>query len=65
MKKLSVILKASEYHKICQIELDNLNITEKDWDKLNKTQKLNLILNEVAEFEQPYWTVEAFGEKND
>lgn len=62
--KISVRLEVSENNGYHTFDLDDLNVTKEEWEKMDYSEQIRII--EMAVFnlpEQPYWTVESFYEK--
>jgi hypothetical protein len=63
--KISVTLCPSQSSDHKTIDLDDLGLTEQEWNELNKDaqeEKLNEYLADLPE--QPYWMVDRFSEKD-
>lgn len=63
--KISVTLCPSQSSDHKMIDLDDLELTEQEWNELDKDaqeEKLNEYLSQLPE--QPYWMVDTFREKD-
>ena len=63
--KISVSLEVSQNSGSHTFELDDLNITEKAWNKLSEQKQTDLLQQYINDLpEQPYWVVYSYKEKN-
>jgi len=59
--KIKVKLEVSQNNSIKNFDLEDLDITESEWQKLSKDEKIELIQIYVNDMpEQPYWMVDSF-----
>lgn len=61
--KISVKLEASESNSHRTFDLDDLGITEYEWEEMSGSKKNNIIKQAVfGLLEQPYWMIASFDE---
>lgn len=61
--KIKTNLTASMFSSVHTFDLDDLDITEEDWNILPFNDKRTIIKTMIEELpEQPYWTLEKFEE---
>ena len=61
--KIKTNLTASMFSSVRTFDLDDLDITEEDWNILSYNDKRTIIKTMIEELpEQPYWTLEKFEE---
>ena len=62
--KISVKLEVSESKSYCTFSLDDLNLTQSEWDEMSEQGRHEAVEKAVFSLpEQPYWMVESFTEK--
>ncbi len=59
--KIYVKLEASETTSHARFDLEDLNVTEKEWNDMPFEEKQELVKNAVYDLpDQPYWSLESF-----
>ena len=62
--KISVKLEVSVNQKHHKLDLDDLNLTQSEWDKMSEFEKFKAVESAVFDLhEQPYWTLSSFTEE--
>lgn len=63
--KICVNLEVSQSGDSHTFDLDDLNLSEEEWNKLSSEEKIAALQNAVDELpESPHWIVDAFQVKN-
>lgn len=63
MKKVLVNLEVSQNQDFRTFDLDDLGVSEQDWNEMSESEKNVVIQNAVFDLpEQPYWMVDSFEE---
>jgi len=61
--KIRVRLEVSEMRLIQNLDLEDLNLTEEEWNSLNEEERREIIQNVADELQnQPCWIVDYFDE---
>jgi hypothetical protein len=62
--KISVTLGASQDTSHHKFSLDDLGVTEQEWNEMSESEKKDLIQNAVNDLhDQPYWITDSFSEE--
>ncbi len=65
MTKIKVTLDVNQSRSSMKFDLEDLNLTQKEWDKMDEATKTKLIQTVVDhEPNQPYWIVDEITETN-
>lgn len=62
--KISVKLDVSESKGHHTFDLEDLGVTEQEWNEMSESKKNNIVEKAVFDLpEQPYWMVDSFNEQ--
>ena len=58
--KIRVRFEVSENQRLDTFDLEDLGVTEKEWNLMDEEKKRELLMDAIKE--QPYWAVDTFSE---